>query len=184
MDLPKALKKKEDLVLEERYSPDQIQFTTYSSPVPNIKIKEISVPFGGQVYNISSLSRPAYEALSVKFLIDNGYKNYWILWKWLDLFNDNETSTTKLTEPFSQHYSDGKIILSNPMSDFTTTFSIFGIDEYNNKIIEFKYKQAFITSLSNIDFSSQAGDEITCTASFIFNRLEVNLLRDVDKSTC
>jgi len=182
MDLPIALKRKQDLVIESNYNADQVQFTTFGSPVPSIKVNEIKVPFGGQVYNASSISRPSYDSLTLKFLIDNGYQNYWILWKWLNLFNNSENSSTTLTEPIIMEIDD--IRLTNPMSDFTTTFSLFGLDEFNNKIIEFKYTQAFITSLSPIEYSFQTANEIICTATFVFNQLNISLLKDINSSNC
>jgi hypothetical protein len=182
MDLPIALKRKQDLVMQSNYNADQVQFTTFGSPVPSIKVNEIKVPFGGQVYNASSISRPAYDSLSLKFLIDNGYQNYWILWKWLNLFNNSEDSSTTLTEPIIMEIDDMR--LTNPMSDFTTTFSLFGLDEFNNKIIEFKYTQAFITSLSPIEYSFQTANEIICTATFVFNQLNISLLKDINASNC
>ena len=182
LDLPKALKEQHDSVLQTIYSANQIQFTTFGSPVPDIKIPEIKVPFGGQVYNASSLSRPPYTPITLKFLIDNGYQNYWILWKWLNLFNDTEDSTTELTSPLSENRK--KIYLKNQMSDFTSNFSLFGLDEFNNRVIEFKYTQAFITGLSPIDYSFQTSAEITCNATFAFNQLNISLLKDINISTC
>lgn len=182
MDLPIALKRKQDLVIQSNYNADQVQFTTFGSPVPSIKVNEIKVPFGGQVYNASSISRPSYDSLTLKFLIDNGYQNYWILWKWLNLFNNSEDSSTTLTEPVIMEIDDMR--LTNPMSDFTTTFSLFGLDEFNNKIIEFKYTQAFITSLSPIEYSFQTANEIICTATFVFNQLNISLLKDINTSNC
>lgn len=182
MDLPKALKGKTDSVLQSEYTADQIQFTTFGSPVPSIAVPSIAVPYAGQVYNTSSMSRPVYNPLSLKFLIDNGYKNYWVLWQWLNLFNDNDDSSTQITKP--TFLKDNEIRLENKVSDYTSTFSVFAMDEYNNKIIEFKYIHAFIRELSDIDYTFQGGSEITCTASFVFSRLEVNLIRNVDNSIC
>lgn len=182
LDLPMALKKQQDSILQTAYNANQIQFTTFGSPVPDIKIPEIKVPFGGQVYNASSLSRPPYTPLSLKFLIDNGYQNYWILWKWLNLFNNIEDSSTELTSPLNENIK--KIYLNNPMSDYTSTFSLFGLDEFNNRVIEFKYTQAFITGLSPIDYSFQTSSEITCNATFVFNKLDINLLKDINISSC
>ena len=57
-------------------------------------------------------------------------------------------------------------------------------DEFNNKIIEFKYTQAFITSLSPIEYSFQTANEIICTATFVFNQLNISLLKDINSSNC
>ena len=182
LELPEALKKQQDIVLQKQYNADTIQFTTYGSPVPNISVPEIKVPFGGQVYNTSSISRPAYPPLSLRFLVDNGYQNYWILWKWLNLFNDNKEGTTNLNAPLNSKRDD--IILTNPLRDYAANFSLFGLDEFNNKVISFNYTQAFITSISPIDYSFQNPAEITCTATFVFNQLQIDLLKDVNVPSC
>jgi hypothetical protein len=181
LDLPKALKNVTDSVLNSSYNADSIQFKTYGSPVPQISVPSIKVPYAGQNYNTSSITRPAYDPLKVNFLLDNGYQNYWILWNWLNLFNDSKDSTTDLTTvvgKIGDHY------ITNPMSDYTSNFTIYGLDEYNNKIISFTYKSAFITNLSEISFSHQDPKEIICSATFVFNQLYVDLLKDVNVSSC
>jgi hypothetical protein len=179
LDLPKALKKEQDIIMQNAYNADQIQFTTIGSPVPTISVPPIKVPYAGQNYHASSISRPAYDPLQVKFLLDNGYQNYWVLWKWLNLFNDSADSITSLTTPV-----DNNNRLTNPMTDFTANFNLYGLDEFNKRIISFEYKNAFITQLSPINFSFQETNEINCTATFVFNQLHVNLLKDVNVSSC
>lgn len=182
LEIPPALKAIQDNVLETRFNANFVEFTVFGSPVPNISVPNITLPFGGQNLNISSTARPAYPPLPLRFLIDNGYQNYWMLWKWLDLFNDSEYSYTDLTAKLDGFQNN--IELKNPMRDFTTTFSLIGLDEYNNKLISFDYKGAFITNLSEINFSYQESSEISCTATFAYNQLEVKLLRDVSQSPC
>ena len=89
LDIPNALKNIQDPVLQQNYNADPIQFTIVGSPVPKITVPSKEIPFGGQVYHTSSLSRPTYDPFNVKFFLDNGYQNYWILWNWLNLFNKN-----------------------------------------------------------------------------------------------
>jgi hypothetical protein len=180
LDLPKYLKDNIDNVLQSSYNADSIQFTVIGSPVPAIQIPQIKVPFGGQAYNTSSNSRPAYEPLDLNFFLDNGYQNYWILWKWLNLFNDVYDSTTQMIKPLDL----GSNVLTNPMNDFRSNFTIYGEDEFNNKIISFHYEQAFIIGLSEIKYSFQSPEEATCNAKFVFNRLTVELLKDVNVSSC
>jgi hypothetical protein len=180
LDLPKALKDQVNGVLNITNA-DPIQFTTFGSPVPAISVPAINIPYAGQSYHTSSNSRPEYPPLNLKILVDNGYQNYWILWKWLNLFNDSVNSVTDINSSTVNH---NKVILKNPLSDYTSTFSLFALDEYNNKIIEFKYTSAFITNLSPIEFSFQNSEQIICTATFVFNQLHVNLLADINVSSC
>jgi hypothetical protein len=185
LDLPKAMKKKYDKILKENFKVDTIQLSIFGSPVPEVTVPDISLPFGGQVHKISSNSRPAYNPLTVKFLIDNGYKNYWILWNWINLFNDSKTSSSlmgNVNGEVSNYNLVPKII--NPISEYVSRFSIFSMDEFNNKIISFTYNNAFPTNLSEINFSNQDSSEITCTVTFSFNQLNVELVKNVNESTC
>ena len=179
MEIPLALKRSYDQVTQENFKIDPLQLSIYGSPVPSINIPAIDMPFGGQVYKTSSFSRPAYDPLNIKFVIDNGYKNYWVIWSWLNLLNDYKKSTS---EP--QTVPKNQVEIKNPMSEYTSTFTIFGLDEYNNKIISFKYNHVFPTSLSEISYSNQDPNEITSSATFVFNQLEVNLEKDVNRVIC
>jgi len=185
LDLPLAMKKKYDKTLKENFRVDTIQLSIFGSPVPSITVPEIALPFGGQVHKISSNSRPAYNPLSVKFLIDNGYKNYWILWNWINLFNDSKRSTSPIATAIAETTKfEIKPTIINPVNEYTSRFSIFSMDEFNNKIVSFTYTNAFPTSLSEINFSNQDPSEINCTVTFSFNQLSVDLVKNVNESTC
>jgi hypothetical protein len=184
LDLPIAMKAVSDPVLLSNYSADPIQFSIFGSPVPQIAVPDISLPYGGQVHRISSNARPAYNPLTIKFLVDNGYKNYWILWKWLNLFNDSKTSSSDIASNLNNTTIDNIPILTNPVRNYTSQFSIFSLDEFNNKTIAFTYNNAFPTTLSELNFSNQDPSEINCTVTFAFNQLNVELLRDVNKVSC
>ena len=185
LDLPKAMKNIYDPVLGEKMKINPLQFSIYGSPVPAISVPDINVPFGGQVYKLSSNSRPAYNPLTVKFLVDSGYKNYWILWNWLNLFNDAKTSTSDITNGLNIPVIGNKpLVIENPITNYTSQFSIFTLDEFNKKIVEFKYTNAFPTNLAEINFSNQDPSEINCSVTFAFNQLQVELIKDVDKISC
>jgi hypothetical protein len=183
LDLPNALKNSQDTVIQNKYSADQIQFTVFGSPVPKISIPEIVLPFGGQTMKVSSNFRSAYPTLDVKFLVGNGYQNYWILWKWLNLFNDSENSTSEINAPAS-FITEKDIRLTNPFSNYISNFTLFALDEFDNKIISFKYTNAFVTSLGQINYSYQDPTEITCDISFAYSQLHVELLKDINISSC
>jgi hypothetical protein len=185
IDIPKALKNKYDTGFNSKFLADPLQITIYGSPVPDVKIPDIDIPYSGQVYKTSSLNRPAYTPLNVKFLIDNSYYNYWLIWNWLNLFNDYKEGGTDLTQITNIPLLNDEIPnLTSPMTDFTSRFSIFGLDEYNNKIISFTYTDVFPTSLSEINFSNREADEITCNVTFSFNQLHVDMLIDSNSRNC
>jgi hypothetical protein len=180
MDLPFVMKGQVDNTLQLMYKPDVIQFTVFGSPVPKIEIPSIKLPFGGQHMHVTSGGRSDYGPLTLRFLLDNSYQGYWILWKWLNLFNDYQNSDSDINHVTSLP-QDPKIVMNNPFSNYVTTFELNALDEYNNKIINFKYNGCFITSLSEISFSHQDESLITCSASFAYNQLHVNLITDQNK---
>jgi len=185
LDLPKSMKDINDTISDKKFNINPLQFSIYGSPVPAITVPDINVPFGGQVYRLSSNSRPAYQPLTLKFLVDNGYKNYWLLWKWMNLFNDSKTSTTEITEALNiPIIGDKPVYIKNPITNYTSQFSIYSLDEFNNKIVEFVYTNAFPTSLGEINFSNQDPSEVNCSVTFAFNQLNVSLVKDVNKENC
>lgn len=184
LDLPTKMKEKVDSVLQNRYSPDSIQFAIYGSPVPSISVPSIDLPYDGQVYKASSLSRPAYEPLNIKFFVDNGYQNYWIIWQWLNMFNDANYSTSVIKTQKTYQSFNRDVKLETSMKDLVSIFKIYALDEYNNKIISFTYSHAFPTSLGEISYSHQDPSEITCNVNFAFNQLDVDILKNVNDGTC
>jgi len=183
LDLPEALRSMVDSTMESSYKPDNIQFTVFGSPVPKIEVPSITLPFGGQSMKVSSYSRPAWPVLDLSFLVDSGYQNYWILWKWLNLFNNYDDSTSDISS-FAGITPSGQITLKNKISQYITNFTLFALDEYNNKLVSFKYTDAFITTLGEIKFSHQESGMITGSASFAYNQLHVDLINNINKNNC
>ena len=185
LDIPKALKNTFTQGFGDYFNADPLQISIFGSPVPSISVPSIKVPYGGQSYQTSSFSRPEYGQLNVKFLVDNNYKNYWILWSWLNLLNDAKKSTSEAHSAITELNSFNKeSVLKNPMTDYSTRFWIYGIDEYNKRIISFEYTNAFPTNLSELNYSNQDPTEINCNVSFVFNQLHVDLLNDLNKAVC
>jgi hypothetical protein len=153
---------------------DNLQISVFGTIVPNVQIPANEVRFGGQSVNVSSYSRPNYQPLTVNFVIDNRFYNYWLLWKWLNILNDARTSvytgseTDKLT-PIDRT-EIGNLI------EYQTIFSIFSLNEYNKKVVEFIYYNAFITDLGSIEYNYQNTELITSTVQFQFDQLDIKLL--------
>ena len=53
---------------------------------------------------------------------------------------------------------------------------MFGLDEYNNKKIQWDYIGAFPTTLTEINWDYNSEAEIVAPATFEFTRLEAKLL--------
>lgn len=174
-DIPLALKRKAEEVKKagcnvnlEAYAANTVQFSLYGTPVPKVSIREVDVPYAGQVHRQTSYARPTYAPLTIGMNIDNQFINYWLLWTWLNLWNDTRTA---------EFYPGINSSTTNTsIQDYVTSFTIYGLDEYNNKVISFKYKSVIITDLSEIEFSFRNTEEIGCTATFVFDQLHVDLI--------
>jgi len=172
LNLPAVLRNQKRT--EPLFDIDNLQINVFGTIVPNTQIPPTEVRFGGQSVNVSSHARPNYQPLTVNFVIDNRFHNYWLLWKWLNIYNDTKTSIyngsdyNKLT-PLERTEIGGLI-------EYQTTFSIYSLNEYNKKIVEFLYRNAFITNLGGIDYNYQSAELITSTAEFQFDQLDIKLL--------
>lgn len=175
LNIPDILKKsnKADPVdrATEYLNQDMLQYSVYGTIVPKISIPDISVPFGAQVPRVTSYTRPAWEPITVNFTIDNGFNNWWVLWYWLDLIN-NETqgfyNANGLVMPESA--------IANKTTTYQTTITVYGLDEYNNKKIQWDYLHAFITELGGIGYNYRDPDQIESSFTFCFGQLKSKLL--------
>lgn len=161
--LPEALKPLKDTIIRDndKVLPDTVQFSIYGSVIPDISIPEIEIPYSGQVLKVSGMSRPSYPNNTVNFTIDNMFNNFWVLYKWLQLFNDERYST-----------STGV----NTIDLYSTTITIFGLDEYNNKIIQFNFYNSFPVTLGGIKYSDRDSDEMMSTFDFTYSQFKATLL--------
>jgi hypothetical protein len=172
LNLPLVLRKQ--TLSDELLRLDPLQISVFGTVVPPIQIPSNEVRYGGQSYNVSSYSRPNYPPLPVNFIIDNKFRNYWILWKWLTVLNDPKTSYYTGTDPKLETWKDR--VESGIVTEYQTNFSIIGLNEYNQRTVEFTFYNAFITNLGGINYDYNDTDLVKSSAEFQFSQLEVNLL--------
>ena len=172
LNLPTILKQQAQT--DSTISLEPLEIKVYGSVVPTIQVPSVEVRFGGQSHHVSSYSRPSYDPLNVNFTVDYNFKNYWLLWKWLAVLNDPLGSYYSGTP--NQYQPNKTQIQSGSLAEYCSNFSIFGLDEYNNRVIEFTYINAFITNLGSIDYNYRTPEYIESTAQFQFSQLDINLL--------
>lgn len=167
-DIPKALKpiKSTTQRSNSKIIPDTLQFSVYGNVIPDISIPEKEVPFGGQVMKVTGYARPSYAKNTVNFTVDNMFNNYWVIYKWLQIFNDEKEGVYNSKRPLD----DGGL------SNYETTISVFGLDEYNNRVIEFLFYHAFPVFLGGINYSDRESGELESTFEFTYGQFETNLL--------
>ena len=127
--------------------PDTVQFSIFGAAVPEITVPAIENRYAGNTLYVSSHSKNSYPPVSVKFKIDNEYKNYWVMYNWLNLLHDYQVNLT-----------------------------IFGKDEFNNSRIKFTYTQAFPVSIDTINYDYQNTDEIISGFTFVYSQLHTEVV--------
>lgn len=146
---------------------DSLQMSVWGAVIPDISVPHVELPFGGQHANVASHTRPNYPPLTLDFIVDNDYKNYYVLWKWLHILNSPR-------ESFYQGNPRGLSPDINDDIEYQTTFSIFALNEYNEAVMQFNYYNCFIIRLGGIKFSYKEGDIIETTVDFKFNQFDLN----------
>jgi hypothetical protein len=167
LELPSVLRKlaKNDPLL----SITPLQISVYGTVVPDIQVPPVDARFAGQNFYASSYARPSYPPLTVNFIVDNDYKNYMVLWKWLNVMNLAKESLYGGTKKPNQIDE----LMAGDQFEYQTSFSILALNEYNEESVEFKYSRAFITRLGGINYSYREGSLIECSADFHFSQLDV-----------
>lgn len=173
LNLPQILLKQS--VTDDLININPLQISIHGAVVPSIQVPSNEVRFGGQSYNISSYTRPNYPPLAVNFIVDNKFRNYWILWKWLTILNDPKTSLYSGTDPKLETWKDR--LQDGILTEYQANFSVIGLNEYNEKNIEFIYYNGFITNLGGINYSYRDSEIIESTAEFQFSQLDAKLLK-------
>jgi len=173
LNLPQVLKKA--AITDSSIDIDPLQISVHGTIVPAVAVPPVEVRFGGQSYNVSSYSRPNYPPLTVNFIVDNSFRNYWVLWKWMSILNSPTGSLYAGTPSELETYKDR--VNSGINTEYQSDFSIFSLNEYNQKTVEFMYHNAFITGLGAINYSYRDEGIIESTAEFQFSQLDIKLLK-------
>src|SRR6478735_12268851 len=155
MDIPELLKPflKTDERLCNSISMDRLQMNIWGHVVPDIQKPKIDVRYGGQTFKTPSFSTQTYPTVTVNYTIDNRFDNYLILYKWLNLINDESMSI------FDAYNYGGRDRKALP-KDYTTTVKVYALDEYDKPIVEFTYFLAFPTGLGSINTNHKDSGEI------------------------
>jgi hypothetical protein len=172
LNLPTILKERSKT--DSKIKLDPLQMSVHGTIVPAIQVPANEVRFAGQSYNVSSHSRPNYQPLTVNFIVDNKFYNYWLLWKWLDVLNTSRGSLydgTKEKNKTRQYNTEQGDLL-----EYQSNLTVFSLNEYNQRSVEFLYFNAFITNLGAINYSYRDSEIIEATAEFQFSQLKINLL--------
>jgi hypothetical protein len=182
LNLPYALR--QESITDPTVDINPLQIKVHGSVVPTVSVPANEVRYAGQSYNVSSHSRLNYAPLNVNFIIDNQFKNYWIIWKWLSLLNTyNESLYGRGGDMVPPNLRNRAAEIGN-LIEYQSNFSLLALDEYNSPIAEFVYYNAFPISLGSINYSYRDSENIESSAEFQFSQLEmkINLKKDNERS--
>ena len=156
--------------------PDSLQFSVFGSVVPDINIGNANVRYAGQTLAQSSHSRDPYPPVTVNFTIDNRFNNYWVIYTWLNMLNNDKTGI------YDEHGLTPlrKTSPDLPYYEYRTGISIFALDEYNKRTVEFLYKDAFPTNLGGISYSYRDAGEIETNFTFEYSQLLVTPITEIE----
>jgi hypothetical protein len=169
-DLPPVLKR-----IATKYNrsnskliPDTVQFSVYGTVVPGVTVKGVPARYAGDTLFVSSHSKDPFPPVNIKFKVDSGYNNYFVIDRWLNLLHDERTG----------QYNQGGIPIDGNFSDYQVDMTVYGLDEYDNKVIKFIYTKAFPTSIGDLEFDEQSdGDmEMVCDFTFLFSQRRVEMI--------
>jgi len=182
LDVPPALKKITSKFIRDNVNilPDTMQFSVAGTIVPEISVPAIQNRYAGQTQTATSYARDSYPPITVDFIVDNRFNNYWVIYTWLNLLNDDQTSlydVTNLTDP-TPNIVDG--VTKNLYSQYKATISIYGLDEYNKRVVEFKYIDAFPTNLGSIAYSYKDSGELESSLTLSYSQLIVTPISEIE----
>jgi len=174
LNVPDALKRINSRFLEgnNNINLDLLQFAVHGSVIPSIRVPSANARFSGQTFAQTSYSREPYDPLTVNFTVDNRFTNYWVIYTWLNMLNNDKTGLYD-----QNNYTQGTTTyVKTPESDYKAIISIFALDEYNNRIMEFKYIDAFPTTLNGIEYNYRDATELESSFTFEYSQLIVTPL--------
>ena len=170
LSLPKGLiNKKSNSRSNVKINFDSLQYTIYGTPVPDIIIPALGLSYSGQEIKISSHSRKPYNNIFIDFSVDNLYQNWWVIYHWLDLLND-------ATHSYYNYDQNIKSEAEKALSEYSANFTIYGLDEYDNKVIKFDYTGCFPVSLTSPKYSDATPDQLMSKIEFAFSFFEAHLV--------
>jgi hypothetical protein len=173
LDLPSILKKQ---FKAKNLSIEPLEISVFGAVVPDINVPAVTIPYSGQNYNVSSHARPQYAPLAVNFIVDNAYANYYTMWLWLNVLNTFDESIYGGNLFDIPPNINANALKNGTLTEYQTNLTIYGLNEYNQKAIQFIYHNAFITTLGSINYSYQDATLLNSSVSFQYSEFEINIL--------
>tara|TARA_R110002167_G_scaffold172192_5_gene370497 strand:- start:9945 stop:10523 length:579 start_codon:yes stop_codon:yes gene_type:complete len=166
--LPPALRKINSKTDRQTFNvnEDAFQFSVYGAVVPELDVPALQIRYGGSNLYNSTHAREPYPPVTINFTIDNGFNNYWVLYKWLNLMHDEKEGL----------YDASDLVSDKDFKNYQTDMTLYGLDEFNNERIQFTYTKAFPVTIGSIDYNYRTADEITSSMTFVYSQIHSKLI--------
>lgn len=166
--LPPALRKINSKTDRQTYNvnEDAFQFSVYGAVVPELDVPALQIRYGGSNLYNSTHAREPYPPVTIDFTIDNGFNNYWVLYKWLDLMHDEKEGL----------YDASDLVSDEDFKNYQTDMTLYGLDEFNNERIQFTYTKAFPVTIGSINYNYRTSEEITSSMTFVYSQIHTKLI--------
>jgi hypothetical protein len=90
-----------------------------------------------------------------------------VIYKWINLLNNNK-------EGFFD--AEGLATVENPFETYSSTATVFGLDEYDEKKIQFDFIGLVPVKLGMIDYNYRTEAEIESSFEFSFSQMVAKLV--------
>ena len=169
LDIPEALKSIDthDARGNDLVDSKSITYSVFATQVPDVQVHDTEQKFSGQAFHFTSHHRPEYGNITVKFTVDNEFKNYWVVYKWINILNNNK-------EGFFD--AEGLSIRDNPFESYSTTATLYGLDEYDKRKIQFDFIGVVPVKLGGFNYDYRTDGEIETFLEYSFSQMVAKLL--------
>lgn len=166
--LPPALRKINSKTDRQTFNvnEDAFQFSVYGAVVPELDVPALQIRYGGSNLYNSTHAREPYPPVTINFTIDNGFNNYWVLYKWLNLMHDEKEGL----------YDASDLVSDEDFKNYQTDMTLYGLDEFNNERIQFTYTKAFPVTIGSINYNYRTAEEITSSMTFVYSQIHTKLI--------
>ena len=89
------------------------------------------------------------------------------MYKWINILNNNKDGFFD---------ADGLSIADNPFESYSTTATLYGLDEYDNKKIQFDFIGVVPVKLGGINYDYRTEDEIETFLEYSFSQMVAKLV--------
>ena len=144
-----------------------ITYSVFATQIPDVHVHDSATKFSGQTFHFTRHHRPEYGNVTVKFTIDNQFKNYWVVYKWINILNNNKEGFFD-----AEHLA----ISETPFETYSTTATLYGLDEYDNKKIQFDFIGVVPVKLGGINYDYRTEGEIETFLEFSFSQMLAKLV--------